>query len=502
MLVPWRQAFNGQENDMSALHDRLKKNPFFKTGAFIDGQWIETGKTFADTNPATGEKLADVAYSGREQTEAAIAAAKKAFAGWRKTTATERGALLNRWYDLIVQNRPFLGELMTAEQGKPLPEALGEVDYAASFIQWFAAEARRANGEIIPPFKPDSRIFATREPVGVVAAITPWNFPMAMLTRKLGPALAAGCTALIKPAGETPLCAFALLALAEKAGIPPGVLNGVCGDTSAISDAIMASFDVRKISFTGSTPVGKTLIKNAADTVKRVSMELGGNAPMIVFDDADTDAAVNGILANKFRNAGQVCIAVNRLYVQDGIYDAFIEKLGTAIGKLKVGDGMTPGVAIGPLINEKGLEKVERHVKDALDKGGKLVTGGTISPLGGTFYEPTLIADCRDDMIVAHEETFGPVVACFRFAAEDEAVTRANHTPFGLAAYFYTRDLSRVFRVSDALQAGMIGINDTGISSTVAPFGGIKESGLGREGSVLGLEEYLEVKTLHLGQLR
>ncbi len=486
---------------MSTLHTRLGKNEFFRPEAFIGGQWVETGKTFPVTNPASGEKLADMAFCGRKQAEAAIAAAGKAFRSWRKTTATERAAILNRWYALMVENRPFLGELMTAEQGKPLPEALGEVDYAASFIQWFAEEARRANGDIIPPVRPHSRILATREPVGVVAAITPWNFPMAMLTRKLGPALAAGCTALIKPANETPLCANALLAIAQKAGVPDGVLNSVSGDTLAISDAIMASSDVRKITFTGSTAVGKTLVRNAADTMKRVSMELGGNAPMIVFDDADLDLAVAGTIANKFRNAGQVCVAINRLYIQDTVYDTFVEKLAAAIRSLKVGDGMTPGVTIGPLIHEKGLEKVRRHVSDAKSKGGKIITGGRQSPLGGTFYEPTLIADARDDMLLAREETFGPVAACFRFKTEEEAVRRANDTPFGLAAYFYSRDISRVFRVSEAIEAGMIGINDTGVSTAVAPFGGVKESGLGREGSVLGLEEYLEVKTLHLGNL-
>ena len=324
---------------------------------------------------------------------------------------------------------------------------------------------------------------------------------MAMLTRKLGPALAAGCTALIKPANETPLCANALLAIAQKAGVPAGVLNSVFGDTHAISDAIMASFDVRKITFTGSTAVGKILVKNAADTMKRVSMELGGDAPMIVFDDADIDLAVSGTIANKFRNAGQVCVAINRLYVQDGVYDRFIDKLAFAIRELKVGNGMTPGVTIGPLINKKGLEKVGRHVRDAQAKGGKVIVGGKQSPLGGTFFEPTLIADASDDMMLASEETFGPVAACFRFKTEEEAIRRANHTPFGLAAYFYSTDLSRVFRVSEAIEAGMIGINDTGVSTTVAPFGGVKESGLGREGSVLGLEEYLEVKTLHLGNL-
>lgn len=487
--------------EMSALHDTLSRNNFFKTGAFIHGKWITTGKTFADTNPSTGEKLADIAFSGREETEAAIISAKTAFATWRKTTATERADILYRWYELMVANRQFLGELMTAEQGKPLAEALGEVDYAASFIRWFAEEARRANGEIIPPFKPNSRIFATREPVGVVAAITPWNFPMAMLARKLGPALAAGCTAIIKPADETPLCANALLALADAAGVPPGVLNGVCGDTLAISDAIMASPDVRKITFTGSTAVGKLLMQNAAGTMKRISMELGGNAPLIVFDDADIDAAVAGTVANKFRNAGQVCVAINRIYVQDRIYDEYVGKLAKAIGELTVGDGFAPGVTVGPLIRESAVEKVERHVQDALAKEAELVTGGHRSALGGTFYEPTLLSHCTDDMLIASEETFGPVAACFRFETEQEAINRANNTPFGLAAYFYTKDLSRVFRVSEALEAGMIGINDTGVSSAVAPFGGVKESGIGREGSVLGLEEYLDVKTLHLGNL-
>ncbi len=486
---------------MSTLHDRLRNNEFFRTGAFIHGKWITTSKIFPDFNPATGEKLADIAYSSREETEAAIISAKTAFADWKKTTATERSTILSHWYALIMENRPFLGELITAEQGKPLPEALGEVDYAASFIQWFAEEARRANGEIIPPFKPHSRIFATREPIGVVAAITPWNFPMAMLTRKLGPALAAGCSVLVKPASETPLCAHALLALADAAGVPPGVLNSVCGDTQTISDTIMASSDIRKITFTGSTAVGKLLVKNAADTMKHVSMELGGNAPLIVFDDADIQAAITGTIANKFRNAGQVCVAINRIYVQDRIYDEYVEKLSEAISKLTVGNGMTPGITIGPLIDQKTLEKVERHVSDAITKNAEIVIGGKRHSSGELFYEPTLLSHCSDDMLVAHEETFGPIAACFRFESEKEAIYRANNTPFGLAAYFYTKDLSRIFRVSEAIEAGMIGINETSISSAVAPFGGVKESGLGREGSILGLHDYLEVKTLHLGNL-
>ncbi len=486
---------------MSTFHDSLRTNRFFKTGAFIHGKWITTGKTFPVNNPATGKLLASAEWSGANEADAAVISAKAALISWRKTLASERAAILEHWYDLIVDNREFLGQLMTAEQGKPLQEAFGEVDYAASFIKWFAEEARRINGEIIPPFKQNSRILATREPVGVVVAITPWNFPMAMLARKLGPALAAGCTAVIKPANETPLCANALLALADAAGVPPGVLNGVCGDTEAISDIFMSSKDVRKITFTGSTAVGKILVRNSAETMKHVSMELGGNAPMIVFKDADLTEAVKGVIANKFRNAGQVCVAINRIYVEETVYDEFLSLLSAAVSQLKVGNGMDEGSTIGPLINEKGLAKVERHVADAIEKGAKAVAGGKRSILGRTFYEPTVLSHCEDNMLIAHEETFGPVAACFRFATEDEAIHRANFTPFGLAAYFYTKDLARIFRVSEALEAGMIGINDTGISSTVAPFGGVKESGIGREGSVLGIEEYLEVKTLHLGGL-
>lgn len=390
---------------------------------------------------------------------------------------------------------------MVAEQGKPLKEALGEVDYAASYLQWFSEEAKRANGEIIPPAKSGSRILATREPVGVVAAITPWNFPLAMLTRKLGPALAAGCTGLIKPANNTPLSAFALLQLAKDAGVPDGVINGVAGDTQAISDVIMASDKVRKVSFTGSTEVGKTLVRNSADTMKKVSMELGGNAPYIVFDDADIEAAVKGAITCKFRNTGQVCVCINRIYVQDGVYEAFTSRLVEEVRKLKVGNGMDEGVIVGPLIDIKGLEKVEEHVKDALEKGAKLMEGGQRHKLGGNFFQPTVIINATDDMKVAREETFGPLAACFRFKTEEEVIKRANDTPFGLAAYFYSQNLQRIFRVADAIESGMIGINECAISNEAAPFGGVKESGLGREGSVLGLEEYLQVKTLHLGNL-
>lgn len=479
----------------------LQESELFCTGYLADGQWHQTTSTFDVTNPATGEVIAQVAKAGKAETEQAIAAAERAFPAWRAQTAKARAEILTRWYQLIIENKRWLGQLMTTEQGKPLKEAEGEVEYAASFIQWFAEQAKRANGEIIPPAKPGSRILATREPIGVVAAITPWNFPMAMLTRKLGPALAAGCTGIIKPANNTPLSAFALLALAKQAGVPDGVLNAVAGDTHAISDAIMASKAVRKISFTGSTQVGKLLMRNAAETMKKVSMELGGNAPYIVFDDADIDAAVQGAIANKFRNAGQVCVSVNRFYIHNSVYDRFTQQLADEVNKLKVGNGMVEGVIVGPLIEESAVEKVEQHVKDAVAKGGKLLAGGERHALGGNFWQPTVIAEAHEGMQLAQEETFGPVAACFRFDDEDDVIRRANDTPFGLAAYFYTQNLQRVFRVSAALESGMIGINECAVSTELAPFGGVKESGLGREGSVLGMEEYLEVKALHLGGL-
>lgn len=479
----------------------LQDSELFKTGYLVNGEWRQADETFDVLNPATGEVIAKVAKAGKKEAQAAIAAASNAFPAWREKTAKERSTLLYRWFELINENKSWLARLMTLEQGKPLKEAEGEVDYAASFIQWFAEEAKRANGEIIPPVKPGSRILATREPIGVVAAITPWNFPMAMLTRKLGPALAAGCTGVIKPANNTPLCAFALLALAKKAGIPDGVLNAVAGNTSEISDAIMESHEVRKISFTGSTAVGKTLVCNAAETMKKVSMELGGNAPYIVFDDADIDAAVKGALANKFRNAGQVCVSVNRFFIQDGVYDRFVNQLAEAVKQLKVGNGLEEGVVVGPLIEKAGVDKVREHVDDAVAKGAKVLAGGKAHDLGGNFWQPTVLADVTDDMKLAQEETFGPLAACFRFTTEDEVIQRANDTPYGLAAYFYTQNLQRVFRVSSRLESGMIGINECAVSTELGPFGGVKESGLGREGSVLGLEEYLEVKTLHIGGL-
>ncbi|NDJ56161.1 NAD-dependent succinate-semialdehyde dehydrogenase [Enterobacteriaceae bacterium 4M9] len=479
----------------------LTEHALLRTGYLVNGEWHALEETFDVLNPATGEVIAKVAKAGKQETQAAIDAAARAFPGWRAKTAKARSEILNRWYQLIIDNKDWLAQLMTAEQGKPLKEAAGEVEYAASFIQWFAEQAKRANGEIIPPAQSGTRILATREPIGVVAAITPWNFPMAMLTRKLGPALAAGCTGVIKPANNTPLSAFALLALAQQAGVPDGVLNAVAGHTSQISDAIMASHAVRKISFTGSTEVGKTLMRNAADTVKKVSLELGGNAPYIVFDDADLDAAVEGAIANKFRNAGQVCVSVNRFFIQDGIYDRFVNQLAEAVNQLKVGDGTQEGVVVGPLIEPAAVKKVQQHVDDALSKGARVLAGGKPHALGGNFWQPTVLADARDDMLLAQEETFGPVAACLRFKTEEEVIERANATPYGLAAYFYTQNLQRVFRVASQLESGMVGINACAVSTELAPFGGVKESGLGREGSVLGLEEFLEVKTLHLGGL-
>lgn len=479
----------------------LQQSELFKTGYLVAGKWHSLEDTFDVLNPATGERVAKVARAGKRETEAAIEAASKAFPAWRAKTAKQRSEILYRWFELMLANKSWLARLMTLEQGKPLKEAEGEVDYAASFIQWFAEQAKRANGEIIPPVKPGSRILATREPVGVVAAITPWNFPMAMLTRKLGPALAAGCTGVIKPANNTPLSAFALLELAKQAGVPDGVLNAVAGKTQEISDAIMASHQVRKISFTGSTAVGKTLMRNAAETMKKVSMELGGNAPYIVFDDADIDAAVKGAIANKFRNAGQVCVSVNRFFIQQNVYDSFVNKLAEEVQKLKVGNGLEEGVIVGPLIEQSAVDKVREHVDDALAKGGEALVGGKPHELGGNFWQPTVIIDASDDMKLAREETFGPLAACFRFETEEEVIERANNTPFGLAAYFYTQNLQRVFRVSQALESGMVGVNECAVSTELGPFGGVKESGLGREGSVLGLDEFLEVKTLHIGGL-
>ncbi|CAI0763757.1 MULTISPECIES: NAD-dependent succinate-semialdehyde dehydrogenase [Serratia] len=472
-----------------------------RNGWYCDGQWRTSTQHYQVSNPATGESVAEVASVGSAETNEAIAAAAAALPAWRALPAKARAQILQCWFQLIMENQAALAALMVTEQGKVLSEAQGEVAYAASFIEWFAEESKRAYGQTIPATKAGNQIITFKEPVGVIAAITPWNFPLAMLTRKLGPALAAGCTAVIKPANETPLSAFALIVLAELAGVPPGVINAVSGDTPAIGAALMASPLVRKVSFTGSTPVGKLLMRQAADTVKKLSLELGGNAPFIVFDDADLDAAVAGAIAAKFRNSGQTCVCVNRFYIQDGIYDRFVQRLTDAARALKVAPGMTPGAQQGPLIHLKAVEKVEAHLQDAINQGARLMCGGERHLLGGSFFQPTVLADADERMQLAHEETFGPLAACFRFHDEDEAIRRANDTPFGLAAYLYTRDLARAFRVTRQLESGMVGINEGIISTEVAPFGGVKESGLGREGAAIGLDEYLETKYVNLGQL-
>ncbi|MDH1009705.1 NAD-dependent succinate-semialdehyde dehydrogenase [Pseudomonas nicosulfuronedens] len=472
-----------------------------KTGHYIDGQWVNGGTTYPVRNPATGALIVDVARGGAEETNAAIAAAERALPAWRVLTAKERSARIRRWGELMLQRQDDLARLLSTEQGKPLAEAKGEVVYAASFLEWFAEEAKRVYGDVIPSHKSDARIVVIKQAIGVVAAITPWNFPLAMVTRKVGPALAAGCTMILKPSEETPLSAFALAVLAEEAGIPAGVFNIVSGDAPAIGGAIQASGAVRKLSFTGSTRTGKLLMRQAAETLKKVSLELGGNAPFIVFDDADIDAAVRGAMASKFRNTGQTCVCVNRFYIQDGVYDAFVSRLTDAVRAMRVGNALEGETEQGPLINEAALAKVEQHVGDALEKGAKLLCGGRRHSLGGTFYEPTVLAEASPRMLIASEETFGPVAACFRFRDEPEVLGLANDTPYGLSAYFYSRDIGRVWRMAEGLEAGMVGINEGIISTEVAPFGGIKESGLGREGSRYGIEDYVEIKYLLMGGL-
>lgn len=472
-----------------------------KAGHYIDGQWLSGGPTYAVRNPATGETLAEVPSAAAEETNAAIAAAARALPAWRGKLAKERAQVLRRWSELMLEHRDALASLLSREQGKPLAEAKGEVAYAASFLEWFAEEARRVYGDVIPTPKADARVLVTKEPIGVVAAITPWNFPLAMVTRKVGPALAAGCTMILKPSEETPLSAFALAVLAEQAGVPAGVFNIVSGDAPAIGGALQASGVVRKLSFTGSTRTGKLLMRQAAETLKKVSLELGGNAPFIVFDDADLDAAVRGAMASKFRNTGQTCVCVNRFYVQDGVYDAFTAKLAEAVRALRVGDALQGESDQGPLINSAALAKVEQHVADALEHGARLLCGGRRHALGGTFYEPTVLADAQPHMLFASEETFGPVAGCFRFKDEAEVLRLANDTPYGLSAYFYSRDIGRVWRMSEGLEAGIVGVNEGIISTEVAPFGGIKESGMGREGSKYGLEDYLEIKYVLMGGL-
>lgn len=472
-----------------------------RNGHYIDGKWLTDGETYPVFNPATGEVIVDVAKGGAVETDAAIAAAAAALPAWRALTAKARSIKVRRWGELMLEHRDALAELLTREQGKPLAEARGEVGYAASFLEWFAEEAKRAYGDVIPSPVPNSKIVVTREPVGVVAAITPWNFPLAMITRKAAPALAAGCCMVLKPSEETPLSAFALGVLAEQAGIPAGVFNIVSGDAITIGKVLTGSEVVRKLSFTGSTRIGKLLAAQCADTLKKLSLELGGNAPFIVFNDADIDAAVYGSMASKFRNTGQTCVCVNRFYVQSGIYDEFTKALADAVSKLRVGNALAGDVDQGPLINRAALSKVNIHVADALEKGAKLATGGKEHALGGTFYEPTVLVNARPDMLIAQEETFGPVAACFRFDTEQEVIAAANNTPFGLSAYFYTRDMARAWRVADALETGMVGVNEGILSTEVAPFGGVKQSGLGREGSKYGLDEYLELKYMMMGGL-
>lgn len=472
-----------------------------KTGHYIGGQWLNSSATYAVLNPANGEVVAQVARGGAEETDAAIAAAEQALPAWRGLLAKERAVILRRWAELMLARRDDLAALLSREQGKPLAEAKGEVAYAASFLEWFAEEARRVYGDVIPTPKADARVLVTKEPVGVVAAITPWNFPLAMVTRKVGPALAAGCTLVLKPSEETPLSSFALAVLAEQAGVPAGVFNIVSGDAPAIGGALQASGAVRKLSFTGSTRTGKLLMRQAADTLKKVSLELGGNAPFIVFDDADLDAAVRGAMASKFRNTGQTCVCVNRFYIQDSVYDAFTRKFAAAVQALRVGDALQGESDQGPLINAAALAKVEQHVGDALERGARVLCGGRRHTLGGTFYEPTVLAEASHEMLIAGEETFGPVAACFRFTDEAEVLKLANDTPYGLSAYFYSRDIGRVWRMAEGLEAGIVGVNEGIISTEVAPFGGIKESGMGREGSKYGLDDYLEIKYVLMGGL-
>jgi succinate-semialdehyde dehydrogenase/glutarate-semialdehyde dehydrogenase len=479
---------------------QLKDPSILKDQCLIGGKWTGT-PTLDVINPATGGAIGRVPDFGQKETRAAIEAANAAFPEWSGKLAKERSAILRRWFELQVEHKEDLALLMTSEQGKPLAEARAEVDYAASFTEFYAEEAKRIYGEIIPTPKKSGRMLVLKQPVGVVGAITPWNFPLAMITRKISPALAAGCTVVVKPAPETPLCALALAELAVRAGVPPGVLNVVTGDTEAIGGELTSNPLVRMITFTGSTEVGKLLMRQSAATVKKLSLELGGNAPFIVFDDADVDAAVEGALASKYRNSGQTCISANRILVQAGIYDRFAEKLAAKVAKLKVGDGAEKDVEQGPLINAAAIAKVEAHVGDALARGAKLLTGGKRHALGANFFQPTVLTDVTPDMTIAQEETFGPVAPLFRFRDEAEAVALANDTPFGLAAYFYTRDLSRSWRVAEALEYGMIGVNEGIISSELAPFGGVKESGQGREGSHHGIDEFVELKYVMMGGL-
>ncbi|NBC22426.1 MAG: succinate-semialdehyde dehydrogenase [Gammaproteobacteria bacterium] len=479
----------------------LKDKSLLKTQAYIDGAWVDAddGAVNKITNPSTGETIAEVAKCGAKETERAVDAAERAQKDWARRTAKERSQLLRRFYDLMMENEEDLGRILTAEQGKPLAEARGEIAYGAAFIEWFSEEAKRINGDTIPGPSPDKRIVTIKQPVGVVACITPWNFPNAMLTRKIGPALAAGCTVVCKPANATPLSAFAIAELAERAGIPKGVVNVLAGKTGEIGDVLTGSHKVRKLTFTGSTEVGKELIKACAVNVKRTSMELGGNAPFIVFDDADLDAAVEGAIQSKYRNAGQTCVCANRLLVQSGVYEAFSEKLAAAVRELKLGDGFEEGVKIGPLIDANAANDVLSMVEDAVSRGAELVLGGKRAANGDAFIEPAILTGVTREMRVFNEEIFGPVAPLVRFDTEEEAIELANDTPFGLASYFYARDVGRIWRVSEGLEYGIVGVNAGLISNEMAPFGGVKESGNGREGSKYGIDDYVEIKYLCLG---
>ena len=480
---------------------KLKNSSLLRQQCYINGAWVDAadGATLPVTNPATGKLLGTIPAINAAGAESAVAAAHNAFPAWSAKTAKERAVLLRRWFELIMANQEDLAVLMTAEQGKPLTESKGEIAYAASFVEWFGEEAKRVYGDVIPGHQPDKRILVLRQPVGVVAAITPWNFPAAMITRKVAPAIAAGCTVICKPATQTPYSALALAELAHRAGLPPGVLNVITGPSREIGGVLTGDARVRKLSFTGSTEVGKLLMAQCAKTMKKVSLELGGNAPFIVFDDADLDAAIAGAIASKYRNTGQTCVCANRLLVQDGVYEAFTAKLVTAVQKLRIGDGLAGETEQGPLIDAAALKKVEEHVADATSKGAAVVTGGHRHALGGTFFEPTVLTGVTTAMMVAREETFGPVAPLFRFNTEQEAIAMANDTEFGLAAYLYTRDLARSWRVSEALEYGIVGLNTGIISTEVAPFGGVKESGTGREGSKYGLLDYTEIKYVCVG---
>ncbi len=477
---------------------KLMDNELLRQKAWIDGQWVEaqSGKTLTVTNPADGTILGTVPSLSQDETIQAINAAEKALPLWRQQTVKERYDILYRWYDLIRVHQEDLAVILTSEQGKPIAEARGEIAYAGAFVQWYAEEGKRVYGDTIPAASPDQRIIVIRQPVGVCAAITPWNCPAAMITRKVAPALAAGCTAIVKPASQTPLTALAMAELSSRAGLPAGVLNVITGSATVIGTELTANPIVRKLSFTGSTEVGRKIMAQCADTVKKVSLELGGNAPFIVFDDADVDQAVQGAMISKYRNSGQTCVCANRIFVQDGIYDTFVKKLVAEVEKLKVGIGLEPGVQQGPLIDEAAVVKVSGHIDDALSRGAKLLTGGKAHALGGTFFQPTVLGDVKSDMTVASDETFGPVAPLIRFSSEDEVIRMANDTPYGLAAYFFARDVGLIFRISEALEYGIVGINTGLISTEMAPFGGVKQSGIGREGSRYGMDEYLEMKYL------